>query len=60
MPDIPDALQAQLSSGVTRLAWVWLLTRRDGSRFGFTDHDQPLTVQASDAKLKAGLKVVFC
>lgn len=44
MPDIPDALQAQLSSGVTCLAWVWLLTRRDGRRFGFTDHDQPLTV----------------
>jgi len=45
MAHIPEALQNQLNLGVTTLAWVWILTRRDQSRFGFTDHDRSLTVE---------------
>lgn len=56
MPDIPEALQVQLSGGVTRLAWVWILTRRDGTRFGFTDHDQALTVNGVSCDPESGFE----
>ncbi len=42
MRAIPDDLAARLASGVTTLAHVWRLTRRDGEVFAFTDHDRPL------------------
>lgn len=42
MKTLPSGLQAHLDSGVTTLAWCWRLTRADGARFGFTDHDLPL------------------
>ena len=45
MIDIPPALQAKLDQGVTTLSWVWILTRRDGARFGFTDHDLALELE---------------
>ncbi len=38
-----EALQAHLQTGVTTLARCWGLTRRDGTRFGFTDHDRDLS-----------------
>ena len=44
MIDIPAALQAKLDAGVTTLAWCWVVARRDGAVFGFTDHDAPLEV----------------
>lgn len=43
MKSLSPALQAHLDTGVTTLAWCWKLTRRDGTTFGFTDHDRPLT-----------------
>jgi len=42
MRAIPEALAERLASGVTTLAHVWRITRRDEAVFGFTDHDQPL------------------
>ncbi len=44
MRPIPEALAARLASGTARLCHVWLLKRRDGLRLGFTDHDEPLTM----------------
>jgi len=44
MIDIPPAFQAKLDAGATTLAWCWIVTRRDGVVFGFTDHDRPLAV----------------
>ncbi|MGJ3231308.1 MAG: DUF2163 domain-containing protein [Oceanicaulis sp.] len=44
MIDIPPALQAKLDAGATTLARAWIVTRRDGAVFGFTDHDRTLTV----------------
>ena len=44
MKTIPSALLAHLGSEVTTLATCWKLTRRDGTVFGFTDHDQPIAV----------------
>jgi uncharacterized phage protein (TIGR02218 family) len=39
---LPPGLQAHLDTGITSLAWCWRVTRRDGSRLGFTDHDRDL------------------
>ncbi len=42
MKTLSPALSAHLASGATTLAWCWRLTRADGSRLGFTDHDRDL------------------
>jgi uncharacterized phage protein (TIGR02218 family) len=39
MKQLDDALAAHLRSGATTLCWCWRLTRRDGTKLGFTDHD---------------------
>jgi uncharacterized phage protein (TIGR02218 family) len=39
---LPPALQSHLDTGTTTLAWCWRLTRNDGTRLGFTDHDRAL------------------
>ncbi len=45
MRTLPPGLAATLSpGGAGRLATCWILARRDGARLGFTDHDQPLTL----------------
>lgn len=54
MIDIPTALQAKLAEGVTTLAWCWVLTRRDGSSYGFTDHDEPLVVAGASCEPNTG------
>ena len=43
MKTVPPALAARIESGAAMLAHVWLLTRADGTRLGFTDHDRDLT-----------------
>lgn len=42
MSAIPAGLQAHLEGRVTTLCHCWRVTRRDGTRLGFTDHDQTL------------------
>src|SRR5262245_58337643 len=42
MKNLPPPLQAHLDTGTTTLAWCWRLTRSDGVKFGFTDHDRDL------------------
>ncbi|HWA00165.1 MAG TPA: DUF2163 domain-containing protein [Caulobacterales bacterium] len=42
MRDIPEELAARLASGVTTLAHVWRITRRDAAVFAFTDHDRAI------------------
>jgi uncharacterized phage protein (TIGR02218 family) len=42
MKQLPPALQAHLDTGATTLAWCWRLTRNDGTKLGFTDHDRDL------------------
>lgn len=46
MRDIPEDLAARLQSGVTTLAHVWRIVRRDDAVFGFTDHDSALVFDA--------------
>lgn len=43
MKTVPPALAARIESGAATLAHVWLLTRADDTRLGFTDHDRDLT-----------------
>jgi uncharacterized phage protein (TIGR02218 family) len=40
---VSAALQNHMASGNTRLCQCWSLERRDGARFGFTDHDRDLS-----------------
>ncbi|ACL57564.1 DUF2163 domain-containing protein [Methylobacterium nodulans] len=40
MKTLPPGLAASLASGVTTLCRCWILTRSDGQRLGFTDHDE--------------------
>jgi hypothetical protein len=45
MRALPPALEAALESGAAALCTAWVLTRRDGVRLGFTDHDRSLAVE---------------
>jgi len=42
MRSISSSFQTHLDTGVTTLCHCWLLTLRDDTRYGFTDHDEPL------------------
>jgi uncharacterized phage protein (TIGR02218 family) len=55
MRDIPAVLAAGLASGVTKLAHVWVIARRDGQVFAFTDHDAPLAFDALSCEPVSGL-----
>lgn len=55
MRSVPSALSAQLTSGVTTLAHVWRITRRDGAAFAFTDHDRSLAFDGLIAESNVGL-----
>jgi uncharacterized phage protein (TIGR02218 family) len=55
MRTISEALAAKLASGVTTLAHVWRIMRRDGAEFAFTDHDRPLVFDALTAEPLSGV-----
>ena len=55
MRTIPTELAAALASGVTTLAHVWRVVRRDGEAFAFTDHDRALVFDALVCEPMAGL-----
>ena len=55
MRNIAAGLAASLASGVTTLAHVWRITRRDGQVFAFTDHDRPLSFDALTCEPISGL-----
>lgn len=54
MRPIPSALQAHLDTGATTLCWCWRITRRDGSRLGFTDHDADLVFDGTTFEAASG------
>ena len=49
------AFQGHLDSGVTTLARCWAVIRRDGTVYGFTDHDGPLTFEGITFKADSGM-----
>ncbi|WP_132254819.1 DUF2163 domain-containing protein [Methylobacterium segetis] len=55
MRDLPPALAARLAAGATTLCHCWSLTRRDGLRLGFTDHDRDLTLGGLVHAARTGL-----
>ncbi|WP_281982963.1 DUF2163 domain-containing protein [Thalassorhabdomicrobium marinisediminis] len=50
-----SAFQEHLDQGLTTLARCWALTRRDGTVYGFTDHDRDLAFDGITFKADAGL-----
>lgn len=54
MKTLPPGLAAHLASGATSLCWCWRLTRADGVKLGFTDHDQDLTFDGTTFEAAAG------
>ncbi|GKY88736.1 DUF2163 domain-containing protein [Sinisalibacter aestuarii] len=52
---LADAFQAHLDTGVTTLARCWALTRRDGTVYGFTDHDRDIAFGGIAFKADTGL-----
>ena len=51
---LPPGLQTHLDSGATTLAWCWRLTRGDGTRLGFTDHDRDLAFDGTTFEAATG------
>lgn len=54
MREIPEELVARIESGAATLCHVWILTRADGERIGFTDHDRDLMVDGADCRATDG------
>ncbi len=50
-----DALHDHLRGGLTTVARAWLLERRDGVQFGFTDHDEMLSFDGVTFDANGGL-----
>jgi len=50
----PNDFAAHLASGATTLAWCWRITRGDGARLGFTDHDRPLQFDGTTFEAASG------
>ncbi len=56
MRSIDPGLAAELASGATTLCRCWRALRRDGRRFGFTDHDRDLAFDGTLFQASTGLE----
>ncbi|MBA4132087.1 MAG: beta-tubulin [Hyphomicrobium sp.] len=56
MRALPAGLALHLETGTTTLCWCWRLTRRDGVKQGFTDHDRDLQFDATTFEAAAGFE----
>jgi hypothetical protein len=54
MRAIPPELAERIDSGAAGLCHVWILTRADGVRLGFTDHDRDLSVDGVTCRAASG------
>jgi len=54
MREIPEELAGRMAGGAATLCHAWLLTRADGGRMGFTDHDRPLLVDGVACSAASG------
>lgn len=54
MRTVPEALAVRIESGAARLCHVWILSRTDGVRLGFTDHDRDLVVEEVVCRAASG------
>jgi uncharacterized phage protein (TIGR02218 family) len=51
---LPAGLQDHLDTGATTLCWCWRITRNDGTRLGFTDHDRDLAFDGTSFEASTG------
>lgn len=49
------ALDVLIASGVKTLCWCWVITRRDQTVLGFTDHDKPLDLGGTLCRASSGM-----
>lgn len=54
MKFLSSELDAHLASGATTLCWCWRLTRGDGQKLGFTDHDRDVAFDGTIFEAAAG------
>lgn len=54
MKELPAGLQEHLDTGATTLCWCWRLTRADGTKLGFTDHDRDVAFDGTTFEAAAG------
>ena len=54
MRALPTALAAAIESGAAGLCTVWIVARSDAVRLGFTDHDEPLSVDGVACSASSG------
>ncbi|MEQ7154801.1 baseplate hub protein [Brevundimonas aurifodinae] len=54
MRDIPIELATRIESGAATLCHVWIATRADGARMGFSDHDRALTIDGVVCRAETG------
>jgi len=52
---LPEALAAHLAEGVTTVARCWAVVRKDGTTYGFTDHDMDLAFEGIVFRANSGL-----
>ncbi|KMW56587.1 Gene Transfer Agent FAD/FMN-containing dehydrogenase [Candidatus Rhodobacter oscarellae] len=52
---IPEAFEAHLKTGATTICRAWALTRRDGTTYGFTDHDLGFSFENISFRADTGL-----
>lgn len=55
MRTLSEPLTAHLQGAETTLCACWIITRRDGVKLGFTDHDRALTIDATRCEPETGL-----
>ncbi|OUS06135.1 hypothetical protein A9Q96_10255 [Rhodobacterales bacterium 52_120_T64] len=55
MRGVSVEMQSRLDTGATSMCRAWLVVRRDGVRFGFTDHDRDLQIDGDVFKAGSGL-----
>ncbi|MEM9579979.1 MAG: DUF2163 domain-containing protein [Pseudomonadota bacterium] len=58
MSALPATLQAHLDTGCTTLCRAWQIFRKDGVRFGFTDHDVALAFDGQVFSPDSGLSAM--
>lgn len=54
MRTIPAFMQAKFDGGFTTHCHCWLITRKDGVKLGFTDHDEDITIESTLCKATTG------
>jgi uncharacterized phage protein (TIGR02218 family) len=58
MAELQKAFQEHVENGLTTLCRCWLITRKDGVIFGFTDHDCKLEFDGLTFKADSGLSAL--